>query len=201
MKILLLFLKLQWKFWIVYIASGKISTVRACYQWSFPVLCSSIWLLLASTSSSTKLLNIKWKLIVKESLLLNALRRFLNWVSSFTQNQWQLLKLCFKNLLLLKNVNILYKILGKYHDYWEKKSAYRRHRISWSMRIVAQIFLFLLASKKGLVAFFFATQKNLPPPAAASQGAVYQQTKNWVLELCKTLKQYLNAFYKKILSC
>ena len=61
-------------------------------------------------------MNIKWKLIVKVSLLLNALRRFLSWVSSFTLNQWQLLKLSFKNLLLHKKPKYSPKILGKYCD-------------------------------------------------------------------------------------
>ena len=47
--------------------------------------------------------------------------------------------------------------------------AYGRHQISRPMQIVAPIFLFLLASKKGLIAFiFFATKNNtkkLHPPS------------------------------------
>ena len=42
--------------------------------------------------------------------------------------------------------------------------ACRRHWISLPMRIVAPIFLFPLASEKGLIAFFFTKLIFIPPP-------------------------------------
>ena len=55
----------------------------------------------------------------------------------------------------------------------KKNPAYGRHRTSQPMRIVAPIFLFTLASKKGLKASF--SPPSPPPPPAAAQGAFKQK--------------------------
>ena len=50
--------------------------------------------------------------------------------------------------------------------HFSKNVAYGRHQIFWQMGLVAPIFLFLLAAKRGLKAFFFA-KKNYPSPPRA----------------------------------
>ena len=76
-----------------------------------------------------------------------------------------------------------------YSDTKYKNPAYRRHRIYRPMRIVAPIFLFPLASKKGLKAFFLPTKKtpsslsssppSPPPKGLFSKKPLFKIIKFW----------------------
>ena len=102
-------------------------------------------------------------------MLWKLLNTVLNYWDFLVFNKVWMIGTQHNNLNLLK-VNCFPNPMNKI---WEKNPAYGRHRISWTMRKVAPMFLFPLVSKKGMIAFFlpnfftppsFLSSPLMPPP-------------------------------------